>query len=91
LEIKERKLPECDSTELAGKLTGGEGGILELRERLRERIRNAQEEERQKEMTSQILEHLDSQTTFELPVGVLAEETQRQRRLRLSAAVRCRA
>jgi len=77
LEMKERKLPEW-TDELAGKLTGGDGGLAELRERLRERVRNAQEEERRREMTTQILEHLDSQTTFELPVGVLAEETQRQ-------------
>lgn len=77
LELKERNLPEW-TDELAGGLLGGEGGLAELRERLRERIKMSQEEERRREMTTQILEHLDSQTTFELPAGVLAQETQRQ-------------
>jgi trigger factor len=77
LGLMARELPEW-SDELASSLVGGNGGMAELRELVRKRIELRQEEERRQEMTTQILEHLDSQTTFELPASILAEETQRQ-------------
>ena len=77
LELKERRLPEWND-ELAANLLGGQGGMTELRDRLRERIRMGQVEERNREIITQILGHLDSQTSFELPASVLAQETQRQ-------------
>ena len=77
LEIKVRKVPEW-TDELANSLTGGNGGLPELKERLRERAEQAQAEERRRDLTTQIIEHLDNQTTFELPAAVVVRETQRQ-------------
>ncbi|MBU6302898.1 MAG: trigger factor [Verrucomicrobia bacterium] len=75
--IKERHLPEW-TDELAGQLLGEEGDLATLKDRIRDRIRIRQEEERRSDLTTQILEHLDSQTDFELPDRVVKEEVQRQ-------------
>jgi trigger factor len=77
LELKRQVLPEL-TDELVREAFRLEGGVAALRDRLRERLRHEQEEQRAQEITTQLLEHLDQGTSFELPGAVLTRETQRQ-------------
>ncbi len=77
LELKEKVVPELTDEEVK-RVSGLDGGVVELRDRLRQRMQQQQEAERHQEMTTQILEYLDSQTAFELPEAALTQETQRQ-------------
>ena len=74
--VKQQVLPEW-TDELAEQVE--EGATVEsLRERADEQIKAQQEQEREGEMTTQILEFLDKELEFELPEGVVQNETQRQ-------------
>jgi len=76
--IKDKPLPEMTDALVAEKF-GAEVGTLEnLRKELKEIIAGRQEQQRQEEMTTQIMEHLDKSTEFTLPEGVVLNETQRQ-------------
>lgn len=72
--IKEKKLPPLDD-EFARK-TGAET-LDKLKELVRQQLRREREAERDAEMRDQLVDQLVKQTSFDLPEGLLAEETRR--------------
>lgn len=75
-EIKEQKLPELDD-EFANKLMEGKT-LAEIKSIISENLKEQMQQQRESSIADQVIEHLGKLVEVDLPVEVVARETQRR-------------